>query len=159
MKKFRLTCRRMGRVLVMSALMVSLLITTVAGEALVLHQHGLRRTHLHLLGWGDLQSNAALSQRFGHVSKAGGLSPILAPTASQRVRIVAVVAIGSVFVSTAESDDTAQILQVSFQSGSNLTISPTEKLPAGQSLFTLLPERLDHSASADFLHRNHTLLI
>jgi hypothetical protein len=99
MKMFRLASCRLGRVLLVSALMSSTLVTSAVGEAMVLHQHGARRAHLHVLGRGDLLSTAASSSRFGH----SPCSKLALQSASQGVRIFAIVRTGSVFVLTPRS--------------------------------------------------------
>lgn len=155
MKNLRVDWRHLGRILLMSALVGSLLVTTAVGEALVLHQHGFRGTHLHLLGWGDLRSHAAWSSRFGHASNPRSSHR----SVSQHVRIVAVISIGSVFVPTAEGEYTVPKHQSTSPLCTALLNPPTEKPLVRDSQIAIFSVPLDQSASAILLLRNHALLI
>ncbi len=155
MKVFRLTCCRLARVFLVSALMSSTLVTSAVGEALVLHQHGARHAHLHVLGYGDLLSNAAESSRFGHCSRP---EPALR-SASQRVRPLAIVTTGSVFVSTPRSTGIDEAGLVSPHHGPPVSMAASQGPQAVDSLVLLYPARAIRGASADILLRNHTLLL
>jgi hypothetical protein len=155
MKMFRLVCCRLGRVLLVSALMSSTLVKSAVGEALVLHQHGVRRAHLHVLGYGDLLSTAAWSSRFGHSP-----CPKLAlQTASQRVRILAIVTTGSIFLSAPRGAGIDETGVVSFQNCPPFSIAGPQEPPGVDSSAFLCSACSGRTASAVILLRNHTLLI
>ncbi len=154
MKVFRSPCSRLGRVLLVSALMPSVLVKSAVGDVLVLHQHGLRRAHLHVLGSGDFLS-AAASSRFGH-------SPLTQPllqSASQNVRVLAVVAIGSVFVFGPHGSGIAEVGLLSLQNGPLVLSTGLQEAPIINSPQFSLPAQFGRTASAVLLLRNHTLLL
>ena len=155
MKVFRLTCCRLGRLLLVLALFSTALVRNAVGDALILHQHGLRRAHLHILGYGDLRSNAAWSSQFGHRSRS---EPAL-PSASQGVRILAIIATGSVFISSARGAGSEGIALVPSQNPLVLSIAEPQRLPGVDSLSIFCTACFGRTASAVILRRNHTLLI
>lgn len=155
MKMFRLACCRPGRVLLVSALMSSTLITSAVGEAFVLHRHGVRRAHLHMLGYGDLLTTAASSSRFGHSQ-----CPKLAlQSASQGVQTLAIVTTGSVFVSTPSSTGIDETGLVSPQNCPLFAIAGPQDPPAVNSPASLCPAQFRRTSTAVILLRNHTLLL
>jgi len=154
MKVFRLACCRLGRILLVSALMLSVLVSSAVGETVVLHQHGARRAHLHVLGSGDLLSAAAWSSRFGHIP-----NPRFAlQSAPQRVRILAIVKIGSVFLSTPPGAGMDETGLISSQNCPPFSIAGLQDLPAVDTSTYLCPA-VGRTASAVLLQRNHALLI
>ena len=155
MKVFRSTSRRFDRALLVSALLLSTPVKGAMGVALVLHQHGIRRAHLHVLGYGDLVSAAASSTRFGH-------SPCPKPSlqsASMGVRILAVVTTGSVFVSTARGAGIDEAGLEFCQNCPLISIAEPQAPPGADSLAYLFSACSGRTASAVILLRNHTLLI
>ena len=155
MKVFRSTCCRLGNVLLVSALMSSLLVKSTAGEALVLHQHSVRRAHLHILGSGDLLSSAAWSSRFGHTSYLKPVSQL----ASQPVQVLAIVAIGSIFVSTAgtSSDDEARLGHL--HGCQTVFVASLQETPVIDSPTVLSTAWVGRTTSAVILLRNHAILL
>ncbi len=155
MKSFRFTCFKLGRVLLISALMSSSLVTSAVGEALVLHRHGVGRAHLHVLGSGDLLSEAAVSSKFGHCLR----SVSALRSASQRVRTLAIVATGSVFVSTPRDAGVDEAGQPSHRNLPPFSVAePQHAATVDLSTFRF-PVRMGRTASAIILLRNHTLLL
>lgn len=155
MKAVRLACCRLGRVWLVSALMLPV-VRSMAGEALVLHEHGARRAHLHVLGSGDLLSAAAWSSRFGHCPDP---TPTL-QSVSQGVRVLAIVATGSAFVSTSRSTSIGVAGLASNHSCPLVWITPPQQISAIESpAFHHPVARVGRSATAVILLRNHTLLV
>jgi len=156
MKVFRLSCCRLGRLLLVSALMSSTLVKSAVGEALVLHQHGDHYAHLHVVGYGDLLANAASSSKFGHCSCHGSSLR----SASQRVRILAIVATGSVFVLTPRGTGIVAAALVSSENCPLVAIALPQEVPALDIPTLLGPVTLGRTASTNFiLLRKHTLLL
>ena len=155
MNVFRLTSFRLDRVLLVFALIPSVLVKSTVGEALVLHQQGVGRAHLHFMGSGDVLSAAAGSSRFGHTP-----NPKLAlQSASQHVRILAVVAIGSVFVPTPHGEDTTEAGLFSTQHCPSFSMAQPQEPPVVDSPSVFFPTRLGRTASTVLLLRNHILLV
>lgn len=136
-------------------MMPSVLATSAVGEALVLHQHGIRGVHLHLLGNGDLRSNAARSAAFGHRSQA---VPTL-QSESRGARILAVIPTGSLFVSGSQGEEVVKAgLPVPLDSPVVLPVG-SSTLSAVRSLQNVIVVPRGRTASAVILNRNHTLLL
>jgi len=155
MKMYRIASCRLGRVLLVSALMSSTLVTSAVGEALVLHQHGDRHAHLHVLGCGDFLSTAASSSRFGHSP-----CPKLAlQSAFQAVRILAIVKTGSVFVSMPRTTGIDEAGIVSPQNCPLVSIAEPQVPPAVDPPAFLCLTRVDRTATAVILLLNHALLL
>jgi hypothetical protein len=155
MKMYRIASCRLGRALLVSALMSSTLVKSAVGEAFVLHQHGASRAHLHIMGYGDLLSTAASSSRFGHSA-----CPKLAlSSASQGVLTLAIVTTGSVFVSTPRGAGIDETGLVSPQSFPLFTIAEPQDPPVDNSPAFLCPAQFCRTASAVILLQNHTLLL
>jgi len=155
MKVVRHACHRLGRILLVSAMMSSTLAKSAVGEALVLHEHGVLRAHLHVLGFGDLFSNVAKSSWFGHCPSP---KPAL-QSASPRVRILAIVTTGSVFVSTPRSAGNDAAGADSLSSCPLVSIAGSQGAPTLDSPAFLCPARLGRTACTVILLRNHTLLL
>lgn len=155
MKRFRLASCRPGRVLLIASLMFSTLVTSVVGQAMVLHQHGERRAHLHVLGCGDPLSAAAWSSRFGHTKRP----QFKLQSASQRVRILAIVTTGSVFLSKPRSTEIDASSLISHHNCSSVLTSELQCPQAfDRPAFFSLSE-VDRTASSVIILRTHTLLI
>ncbi len=155
MKFFHATCCRLGRLLLVLALLSTALISGAVGDAIVLHQHGVRRAHLHVLAYGDLRSNAAWSSRFGHGSR-----PDLAlQSCSQGVRILAIVTIGSVFVATPRGAGIDEAGPVSPLNCPLVAIAEPQEPSSVNFSSILCAACVGRTASAVILLRNHTLLL
>ena len=155
MQVFRSSCCRLGRILLVAALICSVVASSTVGEALVLHQHGVRRAHFHLLGHSDLLSNAAESPTFGHASRPESAVQF----APQRVRTFAIVSTGSVFVSTSRCASIDEARLVSPHSCPLVSIVRMPEAPAIVSTALRCLVWVGRTASAVLLLRNHTLLI
>jgi hypothetical protein len=154
-KGIRFRLRRLGRALLVLAMTSSSMVASFVGEALVLHQHGGRSVHLHALGFGELRSDAAWSPWFGHRSDPASLLR----SGSQSVRILAIIATGSVFVSSSsKTGDDATGLDSSHH---GVSICDSERQPPTGPDFAsnLSSAGVTRSASAVLLLRNHTLVI
>lgn len=151
----RSACRRLGQGLLISAITFSSAVSSSVGEAMVLHQHGNRSVHLHTLGFGELRSDAASSPRFGHSS---GTAP--SPrTASQPVRILAIVATGLVFVTSygTSGDDASRPDAVHHGPPFDAVEQPA---PPSIEWFGVTPSAWGgRPALALLVQRSHTLLI
>lgn len=152
MKVTRSSSRR--RTILVPALISAVFISSTVAEGFVLHQHGVRRAHLHALGRGDLLSNAPSSPKFGH-----SRSPTRAiRSTSEQVRILAVIRTGSVFVSTS-SDSGADADLFGLQNSPNYeTVSGHESLVDFTPLVPC-PISDRRSTSANILLQTHTLVI
>lgn len=138
-----------------SALLLTVLARSTVGEALVLHQHGRIRAHLHLLGHGDLLSNAAESSSYGHRSRPDAAIQ----STFQRVRVIAVITTGAIFVSTARDTGADEAGIRSPHNSAPVSIAESHAWPPYCFPTQLCPVRLGRSASAVLLLRNHTLLL
>jgi len=93
MSGFGAILKGVGRLSLALALNSSILITNAVGEGLVLHEHGLRRIHLHIVGQYDSLADAAASPRFGH----GFDSRLPRASAAEPVHVLAILKIASKF--------------------------------------------------------------
>jgi len=149
MRLFHAASRIAGRAFLAGTLACSVLST--AGGAIVLHEHGALRAHLHLLAESDLRTNNAWSSQFGH-------SPIGASyVGSQRVRLLALVATGSVFVVPRSDGGIDPAGLVSSRCATASTEPQVRPIPTFAA--AVCPPWRGRSACATVLLRNHTLLI
>ena len=159
MKMYRIASCRLGRVLLVSALMSSTLVKSAVGEALVLHQHGCRDAHLHVLGDGELSSGAAGSSQYGHCKRP----KLPSLTAPEDVRILLVVTTGSKFVLTPRSASGDPERPFSPIHGgllpSTATIVELQEPPTALCLAFRPPAEVGHTSIPGILLRNHALLV
>lgn len=113
------------------------------------------RAHLHVLGYGDLLSNAAESSSYGHGSRP---EPAFQST-FQRVRVIAVITTGAVFVSTVRDTGVDETDTRSPHNNAPVSIAEPQAWPPCCFPALLCPVRLGRTASAVLLLRNHTLLL
>jgi len=154
---FRSNCCRLSRVLLVSAVISSVVASSAVGEAFVLHQHGARRAHLHVLSSGELLSNAAFSATFGHSGRGEsdwqGPGP---PGVNAGVRTLCIIPTGLIATSTPR-DQTPECSSTSLQD------CPLARLLDGEGPAAIHPSscpiQQSRSASALLLLRNHILLI
>ena len=152
-KALHAACLQLGRSSLACVLLLTVLVKSTVGEAVVIHQHGSLWTHLHVLGIGDLLSNAAWSPNFGH-----GLNPWLNPRA-QPVRTIAIVHTGLVFVSTqgAGGIDAAE-REIPHPIPQIVIVGPQEPL-SNDLLIQISSIRAAKNSAAMILLQNHTLLL
>ena len=155
MKVFRTTYCRPGRALLVSALMFTTLVKSTVGAAMVLHQHGVSRAHLHVLGYADILSKAPFSSRFGHSSRCDSAFQ----SASQRVRIFTIVTTGSVFVSAPRSTSMDTTGPISPHNYPPESIASSQEEQAVDFSGILRLFQFGRDTAAELLLRNHTLLI
>lgn len=155
MNILRSICCRSSRVLLISALMSTTLVKSTVGEALVLHQHGASRAHLHVLGYGDVLSNAACSSKFGHSSRP---DPAF-QSVSKRVRIYTIVTTGSVFVSMSRSTSKDAAGLNSIHNFPPVSIAQVQETTTVNVPSYICSIQVGRSTAADVLLLNHALLI
>lgn len=146
---------RVGCVFLAWTLVSSTLVSGAMGGTLVLHQHGIGRAHLHVLGYADDLLGAAYSSRFGHSPRTDSLIP----STSQHVRILAIIPAVSLFVTEprgADSDATDLVA-----AGHCLPVCFAEPgtTPADGCSTILLAAWFGRATSDDIVLHNHTLLI
>ncbi len=130
-------------------------VSSAVGAGLVLHQHGLRGAHLHLLGQADPLVSAAWSAQFGHAS---AFTPSFF-SASEPVKVVAIIltasklgwALGGADDGEVRSTSTTKCLSAD-QTGS--AEQHAAAFPANLSAAWTGP-----SAPISIVLRSHTLLI
>ena len=81
------TLDRLGQLLLALILCTATFVSSAVGAGLVLHQHGVRGAHLHLLGQTDSLVSAAWSPQFGH---AAASTPSFV-SAFEPVKVVAII--------------------------------------------------------------------
>ena len=139
---------RARQILLVGGLLPALLVKSTVGTALVLHQHGVRPTHLHVLGYNNRIADAS-SSGFGHVSPS-----VLASRSDTRApRVVAIIATGVVFL----PESRLEHAKPDQHADSHVLPIATELAPS--AIATDLRVPTGNTASASILLRNHTLLI
>lgn len=139
----------------LSGLMLSVSATSTVAEGVVLHQHGARRMHLHVVGRGDLAIDLSLPVQFGH----GVSSGVVSRSSPQRVRTLLRLATGSVYVnSSSESgSDVVGAVAVPSPAAADTAYSLFSPVRAASASSYLI--QCARTASSAILLRNHTLLL
>lgn len=141
--------------MLVSILATSTIVSSTAGEALVLHQHGAHRAHLHVLGLNEILSNAAWSPGFGHTRNSNRTTQLT----SEQVRIIAFVTIGSVFVSKRTGTSAADARRLTPLDFTLFLVFETQEPTVSSTGRFSFPIRIAPTATATLLLRNHSILI
>lgn len=149
------TLDRLGQLLLAMVLSTATFVSSAVGAGLVLHQHGLRGAHLHLLGQTDPLVGAAWSAQFGHASACA--SPSV--STSEPVKVVAIILTPSKLGWVPGDADDGEVRSVSTTKclSADQTGSPDQHavaIPANLSAAWTGP-----SAPISIVLRSHTLLI
>ncbi|MBI3835449.1 MAG: hypothetical protein HY287_14070 [Planctomycetes bacterium] len=146
--------RIVGRFLLVSALVSSVLVTSAVGEGLVLHQHGVRAAHLHSLAFGDLQSGAAWSAKFGHPTSS---KPTI-ESEPKNARVLAIVTTCMIFATSPRGTDAVDVHWFSHPTNPILVAAEPHQPPMDAS-FSVPLASSGETVSAVARLRNHTFLI
>lgn len=150
MRGLRKTAYHFARLALVGALICTYAIRSAAGDALVLHQHGPRRAHLHVLGYTELLHNAAWSPRSGHLPTP----PLVAPCATSGVRILAMVITGPTFAPELNGPEDSLLSQ-----RSAISIEGAFEMSRTTSFGNADLNPHARTASTAILLRNHSLLL
>lgn len=149
-RRLRKTEFRFARPALFGALICTHALGGVTGDAIVMHEHGLRKAHLHVLGYTEVLYDVASSPRFGHPPT----TPFAGPSAFSGVHILAILITGPTFAP--ESNEPDDILL-----GQDFAISKVGAvdMPRTTSFVHANPSPQPRTASTAILLRNHTLLL
>lgn len=150
MRGLRKTGSHFARLALFGALICTTAIRSVAGDAIVLHEHGLQRAHLHVMSYTELLHNAAWSHRFGHLPTL----PLAAPCATSGIHILAVVITGPTLAPESNGPEDDLLSQ-----GSAISIDGAFDMPRTTSFGRADLNPQARTASTAILLRNHSLLL
>lgn len=143
-----------SRLLLVVGLLPALLVKSTVATALVLHRHGVRPAHLHVLGYTNRLVDAS-SVRYGHVSRPS----VASRSDTGCAQVLAIVTTGLVFLSG--PDDSAAERAKPGPSADlharSTTTGSTHSAMAPVAIPRLL--QAPKTMCASILDRNHALLI
>lgn len=149
------TLDRLGHLLLAMSLCTATFMSSAVGAGLVVHQHGFRGAHLHLLGQADSPVSAAWSSQFGHAA-ATTTSFV---SASEPVKVVAIILTASKLGWAPGGMDDGEVHSVSTTKSLSEDQTSSKDQHAAAWPANLQAAWTGHSAPISIVLRSHTLLI
>lgn len=151
MVALRIDSSRLARLVLTTALVLTTVARGSTGEALVLHRHGVRRAHLHVLSYLDLSQNVGFLRLPRGAQEPGEASP-----AVSGIEVLAVIMTGGAALAVDQCGGETAVFPYD---PACLDVADSGCIATGLGLLSFERFPTVHTASASILLRNHSLLL